>query len=723
MPHPQHIAPAIFAGSISGLVTLTYSVSYAALIFSGPLSSYFSLGISTALISATLIAFIVALGSSFPFSIAGPDSNASAILALMAATIASNLDLTANDQLISTALTCIIFSTAFVGLSLFLIGKLKLGHFVRFIPYPVLGGFLAGTGWLISKGAFTVMTGETLSLQHLVIFTDKHHFIHWLPGVCFAMILFFVLRRFKHFLIFPALLLSGIFITHLTFWMCSMSLDQASLQGWLFAPFPSRPQFETWSAIHLSKIQWGLIVDQLGNILAMTGVVIITILLNATGIELSTHRDANLNKELSTAGIANLLSASLGGMLGYLSISRSILNYKAGATHRTSGIAAAGCCLLVFFFGSSILTFLPKLVLGGLLFYLGFHLLYEWIIEAREKLSKLDYALVTTILFVIAFWGFLEGVAVGLIISIILFVVNYSRINIVQHILTGEQHRSSFVRSVPQLNILKKHGQKIYIMNLQGYLFFGTANNLIEEVKTKVKQENSHIQYIILDFRLVTGLDSSVTLSFEKIHQIAESYHASVFLTDLKPDIAQHFSHKDTQNKFKIFPTLDYCVQWCEDQIIHDQESKNDLANQPLQGQLVDMFLPEAQAQKFMTYLETVNFKKGETVFEQGDQADSMFFVESGLVTATLHIPGKNPIRLLTMGAGTVFGEMGLYTRAPRTAAIVIDENSILYELKVEELNRMQKEDPEMATALHYFIIRLLAERVSLSNKKIQVLV
>jgi len=713
---------AVFAGVISGIVTLTYSVSYAALIFSGPLNPYFSVGISVALISAALIAFIVALGSSFSFSIAGPDSNASAILALM--TNAMVISLAGEpDAMLSTVVAAIAFSSIIVGIFLFTVGKLKLGYFVRFIPYPVLGGFLAGTGWLITTGAFKVMTGQAFELSNLSIFYQMEYIKHWAPGVLFVIVVMLVSNRIKHYLTFPVLLLLAILITHIFIHFSGMSLLNASEEGWLYKSFETKPSLNVWSSVSFNNIHWDLILDQMGNISAMIAVVIITILLNATGIELTSKKDADLNKELSSAGIANVITGLCGGMIGYLSISRSMLNFKAGGTRPLSGICAAGFCIMIFIFGASFLSYLPKLVLGGLLLYLGTGLLKEWVVDAFFKLSKMDYCLVVAILVVIATAGFLEGVSFGVLISVVLFVVNYSRIDIVQHELSGANHRSTFVRSMPEQTILNKEGAAMYILNLQGYLFFGTANNLLERVKQKIKDKSNQIKYVILDFRLVTGLDSSVTLSFTKIHQVTSEAGIKIFLTHLDESISHHFKDAKLVNDkdFRLFPSLDHSVQWCEDELIQEYGSDDLSTANQFQDQLKTMFLQPEQTETFMKYLKCIKEKKGSYIMRQGDPADSMYFVSSGIVTALLDLPTKQ-IRLISMGSGTVFGEMGLYTNAPRTAAIVADEDTVLFELNREQLEKMQKEEPNISTALHYFIISLLSERIALSNKKVQML-
>jgi sulfate permease, SulP family len=715
------LGAAIVAGSLSGLVTLTYSVSYAALIFKGSLLDRLDLGIGMALISAIVVAFVVALQSSFRFAIAGPDSNASAILALMASAIVAGAS--SDEEALSTVVMALALSSLFVGVTLFSIGRLKLGYLVRYIPFPVLGGFLAGTGWLITKGAFSVMTGQSFGFNNLDVLLQWKWQILWLPGLGLAICMMLVMSRFKHYLVFPSLILGGMLLSHLVLWLLGVSMQDAVQQGWLYRPFAREPSPAIWMAISWDSIQWPLIFSQVGNLFAMTGVVVITILLNATGIELSSEHDANLNRELSAAGIANVCSGLLGGIIGYQSISRSLLNFRAGGRIRPSGVAAAAFCVLFFLGASPLLTAIPKLVLGGLLLYLGLGLLKEWVILGWKKLSHTDYAMVMAILLVIAAMGFLEGVAFGLVISVVLVVLSYSQINVVKHVVTGESHRSSFSRPLSHQDYLKKHGQQTLILNLHGYLFFGTSHSLQEQVKAKIEGSATVLKSVILDFRLVTGLDSSITLSFEKILQIAKKNQLRMCITDLKPAMQAYFANAGLalgeKDGFQIFSTLDHCVQWCEDDLLKSGGLDPVPKNANIETVLTEMFLKPYQVQGFMKYLTGIDFRKDEVVCAQGATAKSMYFVASGIVTAQLEVPGGENIRLISMGPGTVFGEMGLYTMTPRSASVITEVDSVLYELSDDDLQLMQREDPDMATGLHRYIIRLMSERIAISNRKV----
>ena len=160
-------------------MTLIGSISYATLIFSGNMSGNLHLGIYSALVSATVIGLVVAARSSSPFTIAGPDANISAILALMVAAVGVKMASSPPATVYSTIWAAIALTGFFSGIFLFLVGRFRLGRWIRFIPYPVVGGFLAGTGWLLARGSFKVMTDASLSYDQ---FPSCSSIITWSTG-------------------------------------------------------------------------------------------------------------------------------------------------------------------------------------------------------------------------------------------------------------------------------------------------------------------------------------------------------------------------------------------------------------------------------------------------------------------------------------------------------------------------------------------------------------
>lgn len=703
----------VIAGAIAGIVSVTYSLSFAALIFSGNLADHLSVGIHSALISATLVAFVVTCRSAFTFAIAGPDSNTAAILAAMASTIAA--DLLVKNLAIEAAPTVwamLIASAILSGVFLLCLSYLKLGQFVRFIPYPVIGGFLAGAGWLIIQGAITVTAGIRPDFSHLATLFQINYLIRWLPSLGFAVLLKVILTRYKHYAVLPSLLGIGVALTYLCLGGLGISIEQARQQGWLFASLSNSGQqigFE-----FLSRINASVLLNQSTSLLGMVGVLTITLLLNATGLELTSKQDIDINQELRAGGIASLVAGIGGGMVGYLSINRSLLNLAAGATHRISGIVASLVCGTFLFLGPQVISYLPKPVLGGLLFYIGLNALKEWLFDARSKLPTIDYALIILILLVIVTSGFLQGVGAGLIVACLVFAFNYSQMPLIRKATFGANRPSNFERSFQQQKLLRQEGYQIYILWLQGYIFFGTANAFLDDVRNAITSSKSPIHYLVLNCQLVGGLDSSAASSFIKLRQFAQSQAIQLVFTHLQPIVEKQLMQSGCIEGeiCQRFPDLDRGIEWCEEQILEELPLRR-RRYMPLVLQLAELLtIPQEETVQFIDYLEPLTVLADQSLFNVGDAADQVYFLENGQISLLIQRQDDQTNRLQTLGSGTVFGEIEFYQSSPRFVMAVADKDSSLYSLSRTNLQAMQVNHPQLAAAFHQFSARLLADRI-----------
>jgi SulP family sulfate permease len=709
---------------VVGLVTLTFSISCAALVFSGPLAPYLPFGIASALVSASVTALVVAGRSSFRLAIAGPESHGSVVLAVMAAGIVSAV--AHPDQAAPTVFAAVVLSSIFTGLVLYGLGWLRAGHAVRFIPFPVVGGFLAGAGWLIVRGSFVVMADVPLGLRSGADLLAPAVLARWLPGVVFALVLRLAQRRTQHFLALLGLLLGAVALFHLAWWLGRDLLPPAPASAWFLAP-PSAGQLpETFSSETLSRVDISALLRQGPDLLTLMLVVLIAILLNATGVEIATQGDCDLNRELKANGLANLAAGLCGGMIGYLSLSRSLLNYKAHAASRFAGAVTGLLCGGVLLLGGSFIAVFPRPVVGGLLLSLGLALLVEWVYAAWFKLSRLDYAMVLIILAVVAFSGFLVGVGTGVVIACLVFVYNYGRQRVIKHAFTGATHRSNVDRPAPQQRFLQEQGDRVYVLALQGYVFFGTASSLLDHVRQRLEgPESARPRFLVLDFRLVTGLDSSAALAFVKMRQLAARQGACRVFTGLRPDVEQQLrlggGLAAEGSPCQVFADLDRGVEWCENQLLEAGWSRRRKAV-PLVLQLTELFPQPGHAASFMGYLERLHVPAGQALYHQGEKPDAMYFIESGQVTVLLESAGQWSLRLRTLSAGTTVGERSFFTRRVHRTSAVAEQPSVLYRLSAAAFERLQHDAPQTAMVFQEFIIRLLADYLSHAYEELEVL-
>lgn len=720
-----HLSGVITTAS-GALVTASFTIiacgSFAALIFTGPLEKFVAQGIWIGLFTALVVGLIVSLASSYAGAIAIPQDRVAPILALMAASIVTRMGNATPEEKCYGVIAAIGVVSIVTGSFLFLLGRLRLGNLIRYIPYPVIGGFLAGSGWLLARGAMRVMTGRALTLTSLPFLFQPDTLVQWLPGIFFGGLLFFVLRRLRHPTTVPLMLFGAIGLFYLLLVTIGVSISGARLHGWLpgfpaghgdggFSPF-FVASLAPW---HMLALEWSILITIL-----LTSVV--SILLTASALELAAEEEIDLNKELRAAGLATFAAGIGGGMVGFHSLSMSRLVLSMGARSRWVGIGSAIVCGCALFFGASIASFVPQFVCGGLLFFLGLTFLWEWVYEARRTLTSVDYGVVILILAVVSVFGYPEGVAVGVIAAVVMFIHNYSRVEVVTHAYSGNDLRSNVDRPVRDLRFLSEHGGHIFILRLQGYIFFGTANHLLHEVRVRANDPKMPgLKFAILDFRRVTGLDSSAIFSLSKVRHLAHKQGFSVLMTQVSPDIISQIEKSGMDPKrddsLKLLPDLDRALEWCEGRLLASRNGHQNGHSLHLAEQLKDSWPADAEPRRLMPYLDRLEIPAASHLIRQSERSESLFFIETGLVTVRLEFDDGRTLRLRTMGAGTVVGEVGLFLGGERTASVVTEQPCTVYRLSHESLERMSRENPELALAFHRYLICLLGERLASSSK------
>ena len=374
-----HLFHDSFVGLISGTIGVLLNISFAALIFAGSLSPHLGLGIKMVLFSATAIRAIVALGSSLPNVIADLDPVSTAILAWSAATIVNQLPASATPrETLVTVIAVIAFTSLLTGIGLLFLGLWRVGEFIRYLPYPIIGGFLASTGGLLTKGGIEVMANLTLSKAQIpLLFTNDSLWL-WLPGLLFALYLLIFESFSCHYLTIPLNLVGEIGLFYLALFIGDISVQQAQVQGLLFESIVKTGWWQPLTLADLSLVNWGVMSNQLSNIAAIVVISTMSILLTASSLELISAGNLNFDRELKVAGVANILVGLGSGVVGYHTLGDSLLVEQMGGRSRLVGLTTAVVCCLASIWGTSWLGYFPKAILGGLLVFLGASLLREW---------------------------------------------------------------------------------------------------------------------------------------------------------------------------------------------------------------------------------------------------------------------------------------------------------------------------------------------------------
>lgn len=751
---PGRLVPGLVAGSVAGVLCIMAQTSFAVLVFAGDLAPFVSYGLGLTLLAAAIMNLVVAFGSSLPGVVANPQDSPAAILAVSAAAMASRLPAgSTRQELLATVLATIALMSLVAGVFFFLLGWFRQGGLVRYVPYPVVGGFLAGIGWLLVQGSFGVMAGAPLTVANLPALLQPQLLGRWLPGLAFALVTLLILRRWNHFLILPALVLAAVALFYLVVWVSGVPLSALGAQapeavsgvgsgGWLLGPFPPGGLWQPLTPGLLRQVHWPSVLAQAGSMGTILVVSAVSLLLNASSLELLARRDVDLNRELKAAGAANLLAGlGGGGPVGFQTLSISSLSYLMGAPSRLVSLVAAALCGAMLLVGPSLLSYVPRVVPGGLALFLGLAFLLEWLYDAWPRLSRLDYAIVVLILIVTMTLGVLEGVGLGLAVAVFLFVLEYSRVGAVRRAPPASALRSNVDRPRLHNRLLREKGDWLFVLELQGYLFFGTAHGLLQRVRDRLAQPDRPApRYVLLDFRHVSGMDVSAVLSFARMVQLARSRNLTLVLTDLSPRLQRQLERELPQEKeeeegpapWHLFPDLDHGLEWCEDQILALLQAVDSLSSfaGTSPASVGAAWFDEAAGgdrqpgimRRVMDYMERQTFESGQVLIHQGEPTRGLYFIEEGQLTIQLEGEGGESMRLRTRGPGTVVGEVGLYLGTPATASVVVEGTCSVYRLSAKALARMEAEAPELASAFHRAMASHLSDRLASTTEIVQAL-
>lgn len=713
-----------FSGIITGTVVITVSLSMAALLFHGNLSSIIGYGIGTVLCTTIIINLILLIGSSYKGIVAAPQSATSVVLAAGIGLLYDKYIHGDNRQGLILLITGYIFFTSIItGIFLFIAGKFNLGKLARFIPYPVIGGFLAGTGYLIIKAAASFMIGFTINFENLPLLFSTQALIKILPGIIIALIMFYLSKTTHRLLVVPLLLLCSICVFYIGLWALNISYEAASKIGIVMQLNPEEHFniFTSWPMI--TKLDYLLIIEHKWTIFSIIFITSVALLLNLSSLELIIKDDIDLDKELRLAGIGNIVSGFLGGVIGYQMLGPSALNHTLGLKSRIPTLIVIVMSFMILFWGYDFLRFFPVPIIGAYLLFIGLNFLQNFLYDSWVKLQLNEYLIVLCILMITIFKGLLSAIAFGTIAAVFIFILNYAKVKNIRSITTGEHHRSNVERSPIEEELLRHEGKRICVYRLNGYLFFGSVYNLYLNVKGYTHEiRNDHAGFIIFDFKDVQGMDSSAIHSFLKIRQIIENgQQAKLIYTQLKPELLNQFIKGSVligENNTDVYDDLDRGLEWCENQILNENGLNPDKLDQ-FNAVLKEIFKNENDIHRFKNYLTRKSFKKNNTLMKKGDCSETLYFIESGQFSVIRDDHKESSIRYRKIGSGAIIGEMGFFSKSNRTASVISDHDSHVYELNLINMKKMEEECSAIAFKFQNYVIKLLSMRLGRSTQEI----
>ncbi|MGV3490592.1 MAG: SulP family inorganic anion transporter [Devosia sp.] len=712
----------VITGFLCGLMSVALALGNSALLARGDLLPLLTPIASTMLLATAIMPIVTAFLSTMPGQVT--TTQEISVVALAAVTGATTAVFAGDPSvgLLPTILATIGITTVLCGIAMFALGKFRLGRITRYVPYPVFAGFLAITGWYLITGGLETIMGGHLGFNRLSELADPVVGLKVGLALVFVGLVELFQRRFPSGVALPLGALAAIIVFNIVVAMTGYSHAELEGFGWLAVVPAGGLGWPPFDLSALGAIDWNAV---LAGLLFAPFVVIITTagaMMNVSGIELDTHRDIDLNVELRSMGIGNVLSGMVGGIPGFPAVSATMLAERLGVAYRATGVAAGVLALIALAFAPQVFARVPMPLLGALLIWVGVSLTMDWLVRPMRTLRRSEYAIILVILAVSIAAGLPAGIGMGLLMALVLFAVEYARVDGVRFIASGRDFQSRSITEQRRAELMGR-GDVIAIIKLAGFLFFGTSDRIVQRIAARAAASAERPWYAILDFSRVSGFDSSTVLSFIRLRRMAQRDGFHVVFAGLGPlserltegglDIASEPFHSE--------PNLEAALRWAETQVLGAApEVHHDAV--PALASLTQLLGDADLAAAIFPYLRREEYAAGQRFIEQGTEADDIYIIEAGTGSVVLEGKGSALVALLDFGPGTILGEVAFYGKEARSASVVADTAVVAWALTRAALTKVEEEMPGAAAAFHRALSRVLAGRLQSANRLIRVL-
>lgn len=610
------------------------------------------------------------------------------------------------------------------GLFQALFGLLKLGTLIKFAPHPVMAGFQNMAALLL----ILVQLGNVLGYDHNVPFT---HALDDLASarplsILVAAVTFAAMWNARHITTKVPPLLVGLGIGIAVYYGLALAGQSAALGPTIGMPAAAvevpRPYAEFVAPDMLVRLL-ALAPTIVAGALALAIVAAIDAMICARLVSRPGEPRGDSNRMLLRLGLANAAAAAAGGITSGINIGATATNRAFGGHSWVSVAVNAAAMLASILLLLPFVTHLPRTVISAVIMVAAVQHIDPWSKQAAARLFRagtvqkgalaldLAVALVVSVLSIAI--NVVLAVFLGLALAVSLFVLRMSRSNI-RRMFRGDGVRSRKARGADEMKMLEAKGASILAMELQGALFFGSAERLAQIIEAEVTPATSHL---ILDLRRVTEIDSTAARILADIDaELARRQIVPILVVRSRSEIAASVADLPGHRA----PDIDRALERAEDDILGTAASGNAAAREmPLaQIPLLREFSTD-QLARLRPYLAQRGYQAGATIFKQGDPGSHLVLLTQGSASAHLAVEGGQ-IRLATFAPGTMFGEVAILDSGPRTATVTADGEVRTWSLSGAAFHTLQTKEPDLAILILSGLGRELSGRLRQAHRTIQ---
>ena len=546
----------VFGGITAGIVALPLALAFGIQAFSGidsPEAS--SMGALAGLVGATLLGFFAALFGGTHSQISGPTGP----MTVITASIVSGAWASSQGN-ISAVILSMSLAGIFCGLFQVIFGLIRIGKYVRYIPYPVLSGFMSGIGVIIILQQIYPIIGKkspASTLDMIINFpaalADGVSVIALALGLACISLIVLVPKVTKK---VPATLVALIAVTVVSLFT---NLDSSLTIGYIPAGLPM-PFF---TKVQLDGIDWASVLEaSLVPGLTLAGLGSIDTLLTSVVADNITKTKHNSNQELIGQGIGNAVAGLFCGLAGAGATMRTVVNVKSGGRTQISGMIHAVLLLAILLGLGSLVKYVPLSVLAGILITVGWGIIDFRGFKDILRIPKSDAFVMMVVFLMTVFVDLLTAVGIGMVIACVLFMKRAG--DLVENSYSAKA-LDTFDKESPwedEKDIPEEIRNRIYIERLDGPIFFGSITGfqrVMHDIPTNLK-------IVIIRMRRVPFMDQSGVYAMETAIKDLQAQGIKVLMTIIQPQprymLEKHHIIPILIPKENTFETFEECTEY-----------------------------------------------------------------------------------------------------------------------------------------------------------------
>jgi len=736
-----------FKGDLSGAVTaatitVPSCIGYGIIVFAPLGVGFVAMGALLGLYTAVFAGFFAAWLGGNPLQITGPKASSTLVLASLVAVLAVNPHIPEAMAPRSAVIVGLVSLTILIGgIFQVCLGSLGCGNLSKYVPYPVVAGFTNGIAFIMAQNqlgpllgidhpsSFTAVLMHLSSIEPLTVVVGGSTLAaifllpHWIKGVPGS--------------------IAGLLVGTAVYYGLGAINGFSSLGPIIGKISNEWPQPEvyvnllrTWDVLQVKAflpylLMPGLVLGILGSLES---------LLTSVASDHLSGIHCRSNQELIGQGIGNIVSSGFGAIFAAGGVSWTLANFKAGGRTSLSGMMFSIIILLVILMLGPLVGRIPLAVIAGIIIAVAFALVDKGTIKIIRKLAvqvrqhhKIPVKQEQDILFdllislmvagITVLFNLIEAVSIGVVIASLLFISKMGK-SVIRRTYYGDRVHSKKRRPGAHRATLAQEGRRIVVFELQGPLFFGSAEALAKEVE----QAWETADYSILDLKRVNDVDS--TGASILLHLIDSAgrrgKHLLISYLQGNPALWKFIEimdlHKALQ-KGQFFPDTDAALEWAEEDLLAKSLSDEKPAEVPLERMEITQGFTARELEVLQQRLRIRRYQQGEILIPEGDANRDLFLLTKGSVTIKMHLPQEDRFkRVFTFGPGVIIGEMALLDAKPRSADVWAEEDSEALILPYQEFVALSQEEPAVALKLIFNVGKVLSNNIRRSSRELQAL-